>query len=189
MRFYDDTQSVSEPSFWVANELDVPLIPGALIDQHEKFQPTHLGTLREPNPESDYMFRPSLRFLTKQPPDHYVLSFWGHGANSYSSNFRLAYGNVAVLFQIGFGAYQDPISSRTAWNESVAGIDAFLSDIIITPFREPRIRDTIVAFSNFRDFEASGSEPTLYSRGTDNHWAHEVTYPSWGEFQREHSSN
>lgn len=178
----------SEPSFWVENELNIPLIPPALLDQHEKFHSTHLGTVREPNPESDYLFRPSLEFLSKQVPDHYVLSFWGHGTNSYSSNFRLAYGDVAVLFQIGFGAYTDSEFSRSAWNEAVAATDVFLSDIIITPSGRPRQRNTIVTYSDFRDFEASGSGPTLYSRGPDNHWAPEVTYPSWGEFQRDHSS-
>lgn len=178
----------SEPSFWVENELDIPLIPAALLDQHEKFHSTHLGTLREPNPESDYLFRPSLKFLSEQVPDHYVLSFWGHGANSYSSNFRLAYGDVAVLFQIGFGAYTDSEFSRSAWNEAVAGIDVFLRAIMMKPRGRPRQRSTIVTYSDFRDFEASGSGPTLYSRGTDNQWAPVMTYPSWGEFQREHSS-
>jgi hypothetical protein len=188
MGFYSDSEPVSEPSFWFENELDVPLIPAALLDQHEKFHSTHLGTLREPNPESDYMFRPSLKFLSRAVPDHYVLSFWGHGANSYSSNFRLAYGDVAVLFQIGFGVYTDPESSQKSWNEAVAGIDAFLSDIITSPTGEPRTRDTIVAFSDFRDFEAGGSGPTLYARGEDNQWDPSTTYRSWGEFQKEHSS-
>ena len=64
MGFYSDSEQVIEPSFWVENELDAPLIPAALLDQHEKFHSTHLGTLREPNPESDYMFRPSLKFLS-----------------------------------------------------------------------------------------------------------------------------
>ena len=178
----------SEPSFWVENELDVPLIPATLLGRLETFHSTHVGTQREPNPESDYMFRPSLKFLSMKVPDHYVLSFWGHGANSYSANFRLAYGDVAVLFQIGFGAYTDPNSSQTLWNEAVAGIDMLLKDLIITPIGEPRQREILVAYSNFRDFEAGGSGPTLYSRGPDNHWAPKVTYPSWGEFHKEHSS-
>lgn len=183
--FYNDSEPVSEPSFWVENELNVPLIPAALLDQHEKFHSTHLGTLREPGPESDYMFRPSVKFLSKSVPDHYVLSFWGHGANSYSSNFRLAYGDVAVLFQIGFSAYEDPESCRKSWNEAVAAIDVLLSDIIITPLGEKRVRDTLVASSDFRDFGASGSGPTIYLRGADNHWAPQTKYPSWGEFQRQ----
>lgn len=188
MGFYGASEPVSEPSFWFENELNVPLIPEALLDQHEKFHSTHLGTLREPGPESDYMFRPSLKFPSTSVPDHYVLSFWGHGANSYSSNFRLAYGDVAVLFQIGFGVYTDPDSSQTLWNEAVAGIDAFLSDITTTPRGEPRQRDTLVAFSDFRDLEGGGSGPTLYRRGPDNHWARQTKYPSWGKFLREHSS-
>lgn len=189
MGFYNESELVSEPSFWVENELTVPLIPAALLSMHERFRSTHLGTLREPNPESDYMFRPSLTFLSRSVPDHYALSFWGHGANSYSSNFRLAYGDVAVLFQIGFGVYTSLESSRTSWNEAVAGIDAFLKDIVILPREEPRERNLLVAYSNFRDFEASGSGPTLYSRGPDNHWDPTTTYTSWGEFQREHSGD
>ena len=188
MGFYSASEPVSEPSFWFENELDVPLIPAALLDQHEKFHSTHLGTLREPNPESDYMFRPSFKFLSRSVPDHYVLSFWGHGANSYSSNFRLAYGDVAVLFQIGFGAYTDLESSRIAWNTAVAATDAFLSHIIMKPSGATRERATIVTYSDFRDFEAGGSGPTLYSRGPDNHWAPKMTYPSWGAFEKEHSS-
>ena len=188
MGFYSASEQVSEPSFWFEHELNVPLIPETLLDQHEKFHSTHLGTLREPGPESDYMFRPSLKFLSASVPDHYVLSFWGHGANSYSSNFRLAYGDVAVLFQIGFGVYTDPDSSQALWNEAVAGIDAFLGDIIITPSGETRKRETLVAFSDFRDFEAGGSGPTLYTRGEDNQWDPQNTHRSWGEFRREHLS-
>jgi hypothetical protein len=88
--FYSDSEPVSEPSFWVENELDVPLIPAALLDQHEKFHSTHLGTLREPNPESDYMFRPSLKFLSRSVPDHYVLSFWGHGAQTQLTDHEVS---------------------------------------------------------------------------------------------------
>lgn len=152
----------------------------------KSFTPHHLGKLHEPDPESDYMFSPSIKFLSKPVPDRYVLSFWGHGANSYSSNFRLAYGDVAVLFQIGFGAYEDPESCRKSWNEAVATIDEFLSDIIITPLGGKRVRDTLVASSDFRDFGASGSGPTLYSRDIDTNWAPQTKSPSWGEFQRQH---
>lgn len=188
MGFYNDSEQVSEPSFWVENELNVPLIPAALLDQHEKFHSTHLGTLREPDPESDYMFSPSLKFLSTSVPDHYVLSFWGHGANSYSANFRLAYGDVAVLFQIGFGAYEDLASCRKSWNAAVAGIDAFLSDIVIKPSGAPRERDTMVAYSDFRLTAEGGPGPTLYLRGAGNNWNPGISYKSWEEFQREHSS-
>jgi hypothetical protein len=189
MAFYNESEPASEPSFWFANKLSVPLIPPALHDQHQMFHPNHVGTLLEPDPESDYMLKPSIKFLSQPVPDHYVLSFWGHGANSYSANFRLAYGDVAVLFQIGFGAYQDPESCGNSWNVAVAGIDAFLSEIITVPSGEPRERNTMVAFSDFRDFDAGGSGPTIYSRGLDNLWAPQFTYASWGELRREPSED
>lgn len=188
MAFYNESEPASEPSFWAANKLSVPLIPPALLDQHQMFHPNHVGTLLEPDPESDYMLEPSIKFLSQSVPDHYVLSFWGHGANSYSANFRLAYGDVAVLFQIGFGAYQDPESCGNSWNVAVAGIDAFLSDIITVPSGEPRERNTMVAFSDFRVIEEGIFGPTIYSRGLDNHWVPHTSFASWAEFQREHSS-
>ncbi len=189
MSFHSVSEPVSEPSFWSENGLNVPVIPATLLDQHENFHSEHLGTLREPDGDSDYMFEPSLEFLSGSVPDHYVLSFGGHGVNSYSSNFRLAYGDVCVLFQFGFGVYTDRDSFKRGWNEAVAGIDAFLRDIITTPSGEPRRRDTLVGFSDFRGFEGNGSGPTLYSRGPDGHWDWDspTTYRSWGEFQREHS--
>jgi len=85
-------------------------------------------------------------------------------------------------------AYTNLESSRQSWNTAVAGIDAFLSGIIITPSGEPRQRATIVAFSDCRYFEAGGSGLSLDSRGPDNHSDPKVTYPSWGEFQKKHSS-
>jgi hypothetical protein len=180
--FHDVSEPVSEPSVWSQNGLNVPLIPAALLDQLESHHKHHLGTLREPDGVSDYMFQPSIEFLSGSVPDHYVLSIAGQ---TVSSNFRLAYGNVCVLFQISFGVYRDRDSSQRGWNEAVAGIDAFLSDIITTPSGEPRKRDTLVAFSDFRDFEGSGSGPTLYSRGPDGHWDWNspTTYKSWEQFR------
>jgi len=185
----EETESVGEPSFWVDNELNVPLVPPTLLDLHEEFDSRHVGTLRLPEPESDYRFDPSLAFLAQEVPDHYVLSFWGHGANSYSANFRLAYGEVALLFQIGFGYYQDVRLCRESWNSAVAGVDAFLSDIIITPGGEPRVRERLVAYSDFRLGPASGRGPTLYLRGPDATWIPEFTYNSWEEFEEEHSKD
>jgi len=189
MTSVDRGKSAAEGSFWVENELDVPLISPALLNQLEQFDSTHLGTMREPDPESDYMFRPSLQFLSGQVPDHYVLSFWGHGANSYSANFRFAYGDVAVLFQISFGAYTDFESSRTAWNTAVAATDTFLSDVITKASGETRERDTIVAYSDFRQTNDVGSGITVYSRGRENTWAPHFTCRSWEEFLKKYPSN
>ena len=178
-----ETSSVGEPSFWVENNLTVPRVPPTLVDQLKHFDSTHVGTLRHPDPESDYFLKPSLDFLRGEVPDHYVLSFWGHGINSYSANFRLAYGDVAVLFQIGFGGYTDINHSRAAWDAAVAGIDAFLSDIITTPSGNPKARERLVGFSDFRIDEESGSGPTVYSRGLGGRWTPEVSFASWEDFQ------
>ena len=176
----------SSPSLWASKDLLIPVIPRSLENELEHYEWGLIATIRKPQPLDDYMFTPSIAYLALKVPDQYVLSYAGHGVNSYSANFRFAYGGVAIMFQIGFGGYTDPDSSAKAWNEAVRGFEPlaqrYLSEL---PDEGTRHRRELFCYSNFRnDFKiGNGSGPTLLTRAGGNRWEPHTTYESWDRFR------
>lgn len=176
----------SSPSLWAEKELLIPVLPRSLEGELEFYEWGHIATSKEPDPVSDYMFGPSIAYLGGKIPDQYALSFAGHGINSYSANFRFAYGDLAIMFQIGFGGYTDEDSSVETWNTAVRGFEPLAHRYFDElPEEGTRQRDQLFCYSNFRDdFKVgSGTGPRLLTRAGRNGWEHHTTYDSWSSFE------
>lgn len=139
-------------TLWEEDNLSIPRIPQSLMDNLRIFDYTHYGSIAEPSPKSDYMLTDSLSYLTGTVPDQYVLSHWGHGINSYSLNFRFAYGDLALIAQVAYGgAYGDAELQKGLWEDTISIIDKAIDLPLRQPSGEARKRKVIVAYSDFRD--------------------------------------
>lgn len=157
---------MSDMTLWEDKQLPTPRVPTSLVDSLEVFDYVHYGSLIAPAPKSDYMLTPSLEYLTGNIPDQYVLSHWGHGINSYSMNFRCAYGDMAMIAQLGYGgAYQDPQRQNDKWAELVSAIDQSFDLAFRKPAGPPRGRSIIVAFSDFRELPTYSDEGKAFTTG------------------------
>jgi len=164
------SNNTDDLTLWEEYQLALPLLPESLQHQSQVFTRDHIGTIEKPSPQADYMFTPSLDFLQKDVPDHYALSYWGHGINSFGLNFRYAYGNVAALVQVGFGgAYSDLDENIASWNSLIAVMDDILADSRSHDPADAKCRDFVIAYSDFRDslMSAPTVTPVLYSRRAD----------------------
>lgn len=176
----------SPPSLWATKDLLIPVIPRSLEDGLEFYEWGHIATIKKPEPLDDYRFVASIAYLGLKVPDQYVLSYAGHGINSYSANFRFAYGDLAIMFQIGFGGYTDADSSVNAWNQAVRGFEPLAHRYFDElPEEGSRHRSELFCYSNFRgDFRlGSGTGPTRLTRAGGNKWEPHTTYESWDSFR------
>lgn len=86
---------------------------------------TAWGTQERPGFLQDYLFNEvAEEFLTGPVPDHYSVSYGGHGINSYGLTVRFARGNLALIAQSHFGGFfQDNNESTQRWNEIISHVD------------------------------------------------------------------
>jgi hypothetical protein len=87
--------------------LTVPPVPNALRPLVRKLGGWVFAT-REVDPMAMYLFRDPAAMVTDNA-DFVAVSHAGHGVNSYSINYQLRYGPVAVCAQAAWGGvYSDP---------------------------------------------------------------------------------
>lgn len=136
---------------WGNQKLDIPPIAHEFEKRLRFFGGMHFGTQPLPDSMSDYMFLDVIDYLKGPIPDQYVLSYAGHGINSYSLNFRYALGDLAVMMQVGYGgAYGDLEKDRAAWDEWVNNIGNIM--LLNPEDRKEGLwqRKFLILFSNFR---------------------------------------
>lgn len=133
--------------------LAVPRIPAALRDQIQTWAPWWWATDQSAQPFEDYLLKSEV-LLERPVADHVAITHAGHGINSYSLNWRQAFGPVAFLIQTGWGGglsgdaaavgRQAELFSRTS------RLTAALEDRG-TPMGGVRIRRLLITVSDFRD--------------------------------------
>jgi hypothetical protein len=121
-----------------------------------------------PTAFDDYRFHEVAgEYLLGPVPDHFSLSYDGHGVNSYALTVRFALGELACIVQIGYGgAYGDQELERETWLDAVALLNRLreaaeagasvradqgvASDGVGGFANVPRQRTLVYAFSDFR---------------------------------------
>lgn len=136
---------------------------------------------REIEPIEMYLFRRYPRQAMRAPIKDYVaVSHAGHGVNSFSINYHLVYGPLALFAQSGWGGvYMDPEQSTARVNEQlsqcaelVALVDDLKDSVVLFPGR------LIALESTFRVVRACGwLTSDLTADKAADHWAgnHQVT--------------
>jgi hypothetical protein len=164
--------------------LTLPDAPVALHDDIRVFDKSHLGTIEEPGPQSDYFADPSVEYLRGEIPDQYVASYWGHGINSYSQNFRYAYGDVAIFAQTHFGGYGDPDKMKRRWNTVVEVLSVYLRTVQNAPRGPEKARSRLLYYSSFRPL--GSSDAPLWMANNGDEWTLEHQFTSWHDFAKDY---
>ena len=151
-------------NLWSENRLLLPKVPASLESELSQLDYNHVSTLSDHDPMQDYLFYPSLDYLRGNVPDHYIISHAGHGINSYSLNFRYAFGNLAVLIQVGYGGgYSDTKQDALVWNESISQVNLALTQLENEPPADKsKTRDFLLHFSNFRSDDEEEDFPGFH---------------------------
>lgn len=86
---------------------------------------TWWATHAAPTAFDDYRFHEvAAEYLLGPVPDHFSLSYDGHGVNSYALTVRFAVGELACIMQIGYGgAYGDQDLERETWTDVVGVVN------------------------------------------------------------------
>lgn len=136
---------------WNDEGLEIPPIAHEFEQRIEFFGGRDFGTQPLPGPMRDYLFLDIIDYLKEPIPDQYVLSYAGHGINSYSLNFRYALGDLAIMMQVGYGgAYGDTSEDGKLWDEVV---DRLGNIMLINPENRKEglwQRKYLILFSDFR---------------------------------------
>jgi hypothetical protein len=146
----------------VANDLDemcrrfqgagltVPPVPSALRPSVRKLGDWVFAT-REVDPMAMYLFRDPAAMVT-DTPDFVAVSHAGHGVNSYSINYQLRYGPVAVCAQVAWGGvYSDPETTAADVRQMFDHCARLIAAVeATTPRFEGSARCLLVVQSDFR---------------------------------------
>lgn len=148
-----------------------------------------VGTLQQPDLESDYMFKPCFSCLKVKGPDQYELDC-GDTAKNESANFRFAWDNVLGLFRGGFSHCEDGKTSQQTGDSPVLGIDALFPPTDLAAIGGTRLRDALIIFSNFRDlpYSNSGAGPAILREKTDKITNHGGSQKTRGTLRKIQSS-
>ena len=140
---------------FAAAGLPVPLIPtvlsAALIRPGE-----WLWATREMDRLEMYIFRKYPGEILKAPvADYLAISHAGHGVNSYSINYHLVLGPLALFTQVGWGGvYMDNTEAVVEMARQFAGIAKVLPLAELYAATWDGIRRLLVLESTFRDAAA-----------------------------------
>lgn len=180
----DATDSSAGVHLWNQDHLLVPAAPAGLLDSIQVFDYSQVGTLDTPGAKSDYLLDPSTEYLRSEVPDQYVLSYWGHGINSYALSFRFAFGSIAGLVQIGCGgAYGNIDTQAAAWNACMRDIDQItVRARTVALDARPRQRSTLLVYSDFRELQGTNDiqvgAPAV-KRCSPDGWESHYTFTTW----------
>ncbi len=182
----DFPQGLDAISQWHRDKfkLNLPVAPVALRGDITMFDPNHVGTIEEPDPQSDYLAKPSMAYLLGDVPDQWVISYWGHGINSYSRNFRFAYGDVAIFAQTHFGGYGDLDKMKRRWNAVVEVLSVYLRTVQNAPRGPEKARSRLLYYSSFRPL--GSSDAPLWMANNGDEWTLEHQFTSWHDFAKDY---
>lgn len=172
---------LSDDILWHKHSLLTPAIPRGLQNTVRVYDITHVATAETPAPMDDYRYDITLNYLQTVIPDQYSISHAGHGLNSYALNFRLVYGDLALLVQTAFGGvYGDLDDDKAAWNEYMAKLKPALARVSNNGSSEPKQRKVLVSFSNFREQAGEGMQGLpVFRVNKDGVWGDSAALASW----------
>lgn len=147
--------------FFEEEKMTIPNIPPELEEKLRNFGGLNWATQTQPSPKDDYLLN-SVEYLKQSIPDQFIISNWGHGLNSYSINLRIALGDLALIFQTGWGGvFMDRAEQLQRWNDLAGWADEMVQ-LKSRNYEEGfRKRKFLVVFSDFR----IGAKPEV--------WVHE----------------
>jgi hypothetical protein len=160
--------------------LEYPILTVEFEEEITEFGYWHWATQPFPNRWQDYLLNESVEYLKGPIPDQYSLNHAGHGANSYSINFRHVLGNIAIFAQSPYGgAYMNTHDQESNWDELQLRISRILLDhvhINVGLKNEIKIRKFLIVYSRFR----IGDEPELW-QNFEGEWKKIESISTWDD--------
>ncbi len=122
----DNDQADFEDFFDEAG-IERPMVAVHMQNELIEFGNWHWATQPFPTRRDDYSLDETVKYLKGAVVDQYSLNHAGHGANSYSINFRHVAGDMAMIVQVGWGGvYMDKEEATRKWDSVVQEIDTTL---------------------------------------------------------------
>jgi hypothetical protein len=146
--------AIERPSlheFFEEEALEIPITAQIFEEQATEFGSWHWATQPFPTRWQDYSMIESVEYLKGPIPDQYSINHAGHGANSYSLNFRFALGDLAIFAQCAWGGmYMDADYQMNKWDELQGRLSHIMINAPLDGFDSSYVRKYLIVYSDFR---------------------------------------